>query len=712
MKKTKFISAAAAAAVLIMSVQPASYAEEKEYVYVTIENNHLSVENGAPWEGEKISRFAVEITEDMTAAEATAAALEANGYTSTGLDNGWVTELAGLSSSASDYGAWMMSVNDYFGSMTCNQYIPENGDEIVWEFSTSYGSDLGTNYMTADTTLKMLEIDGGTIATAFDGSKTSYYLTLDPDLGYVTIDPLMNNRYFQSRIYKNIENSDYDNTPSYHHGEKITVIPGDTITIACGVKGWDNGFYYNEEQTVEECIYTLEAVNSQTYTITAPQSSNAQIFSSIKNYNTEEIMPSAVSDNGDGTKSVSFRLPETMNNYTYRVSEKNKITKAGYIKDGDSGTAITFGENENPEIRPEYDTETAIGRYAEDNLLLNINEQNYLRLKTGEEYKVRGFRAWQIVNNVSSNIIIEPDFHYNIISGDSIEITPNGSGAVVKAIKSGISVVEVTYDAIEIGGNTQFKGIYGAVAPSRKGMFIVNVDGDSSEKITMPDWDTEFDTVYFTGDFAEYEFAPSAEKELSVCCNGENAKKNDNGKYILKIKEGNNIVSVSCGETTEYTIIKGGRVSIVDTENGFKLKGVYLPIPKMAGVYNPNSVKTMYGDITSNNSVYDFGNKNEMTVSETGILENGTIKEKIWGSEKGMHRKITDEGLPANTNAPEREYTFSVLPEVRVSSQNDIFTASYDENGVLVSINKYHHVIEDDGADKVFLWNKMQPVFF
>ncbi len=713
MKNKKIISAAAAVCMIISSSHMV-FANDKEEVYVTIENNTLSVSDGAPWEGEKISRYVVPISSGMTVSEATAIALSENELSGAGLEGSWVTELAGLNGSATEMGSWMYSVNDYFGGNTCNMQTVEDGDEIVWEYSSSWGSDLGTDYMNADTSLISIDIDGGTLSTRFDGEKTEYYLTLDENADRISVDPTMKNRYFQARVYKNLSGTDYDSAEFYHHGEEIPVAVGDKITIACGVKGWENGFYYGDQvQTVDEHIYVLEVCDSAPYEITAPENSTVQVFSQIKNYNNAEIMMSDSENNGDGTKTVRFDLPDKMKNYTYRVSAENKITKAGYIKTGDSELNITFSENDDPNSRPQYDTSSGMGKYAEDSMLLNINSQNYLRLKSGDEYTVRAFRTWQIVNSTTANIIIEPDFHYNIVDGDSVEITGDGNTAVVKAVKSGVSVIEVTYDAIEIGGNTSLGGLYGASDPDRTGLFIVNVDGDESDKITMPDWDTEFDTVYFTGESGTYEFKPQADGEITVECNGETIERNDNGAYELTINAGNNIVSAKCGDTVEYTVIKGGKVEFKDTENGFKINGLHMPLPKMAGVYNPgfgSSVKTQYGDVTSKGAQYDYINNNEVSVTETGTLTDGVIYVKNMGYEKGAHRSITEDGMGPNFNASSYEYSFSSLPDIWVSSGNDIFTACYDENGVMTNINKYDHIIENDESDRTFVWNSMKPV--
>lgn len=437
--------------------------------------------------------------------------------------------------------------------------------------------------------------------------------------------------------------------------------------------------------------------------INAPSDSTVKVFNQIRNYCNEEVSPQSVTDGENGTKDYTYRLPKSNGSHTYRVSKTGKITKAGYLNLSSSekaATTVTFADDENPTIRPEYDTETSIGKMAEDSMLLNINEQNYLRLNTDDTFKVRPYRAWQIVNNTSSNVMIEPDFHYNVLSGeDNIEITQVGKDAVVKGVKSGISIVEVTYDAIEIGGNTNFGGVYGAVDPYRKGLFIVNVDGDTNTEITMPTWDSEIDTVYFTGDSGEYNFKPTSNSAMTVICNETVIAPNDDDSYTLPINQGNNIVSVTAGETTEYLTIKGNKIT-VNIENltnpnseikqgdevGISLKGLHMPVPKFSGIYNPGygatmktSYKTPSGSVVqSKGTQYDFINNNTITftVYEEGTLNlvDGYIPMSSMGGEIGTHRDITDTGVGANFNASNVVSKYSQLPDVNinVAKNNDL----------------------------------------
>ena len=439
--------------------------------------------------------------------------------------------------------------------------------------------------------------------------------------------------------------------------------------------------------------------------ISAPKGSKVQVFNQLRNFYNEEVACTGKTE-AEGVESYTFRLPKGNSNHTYRVSMPGKITKAGYLKlstEDYAKTDITFAADEDPEVRPVYDRTTTIGKRLEDNVLLNINPQNYLRLNVGDTFKARAYRAWQIINNDTANIMIEPDYEYRIISGDSVTLEQQGQNAVLKAVKNGISLVEVTYDAIEIGGNTTYTGVYGAIDPMRKGLFAVNVGGDTSTEIVMPEWDSDFDTIYFTEETGVYNFAPASTAEMTVECNGEMVSANADGTYTLTINQGNNVVSVTAGNTVEYVIIKGNKV-VVNIENatspGESIKqgdtvkisfdGLHIPMPKFSGIYNSGyggtikaSYKTADGrTVQSNGTQYDFITNHtiSMTVYEKGTVEltDGTIPFTSMGFVPGSHRELTDMGVGANFNAVAVAAEFCHLPDISFEVlQND--DASYLE---------------------------------
>ena len=426
--------------------------------------------------------------------------------------------------------------------------------------------------------------------------------------------------------------------------------------------------------------------------INAPEGAKVQVFKQIKNYLTEEIAYANVEDAENNTINYTYRLPKDNSNHTYRVTMDGKITKAGYLNlKSEPQITVTFEENEDPKVRPAYDKTTPLGKRSEDSIVLNINQQNYLRLNQGEEFTARAYRAVQIINSDTSNIMIEPDFHYNIISGDSVTIEQDGHKADIKAVKEGISIIEVTYDAIEVTGSPNYSGLYGAVDPDRKGLFVVNVGGDTATSISMTDWDSDLDTVYILGETGTFNFAPTSDAEMIVTADDNVINANSDGTYTIPVKQGNNLIIVTAGDTTEYLVVKGDKVTanIVNVTNpdcpvkqGDTLQitfdGLHLPVPKMGGVYNPGyrgTVKIEYTTpdgttIASTGTQYDFITNHTITVTlakeGTLKLSGGHITLKSMGFEFGAHRFITDSGLPANFNASEQSGVFSIMPDLEI----------------------------------------------
>ena len=96
-------------------------------------------------------------------------------------DNG-EAKLAAFDGSVSS--GWMGVLNDWFTNYGFSSYAVSNtdrdyrlvdGDEIRVMFTMDgYGDDLGGTWGNGDTSLKELEVTGGTLSPSFDGETTSY----------------------------------------------------------------------------------------------------------------------------------------------------------------------------------------------------------------------------------------------------------------------------------------------------------------------------------------------------------------------------------------------------------------------------------------------------------------------------------------------------------------------------------------------------------
>ena len=448
------------------------------------------------------------------------------------------------------------------------------------------------------------------------------------------------------------------------------------------------------------------------YTITAPAGAKAQMFNQYNNYNVKEILASKQENLADGTVKTSFATPGG-SSLTYRVTMENKITRAGFATPSNKNMVFTFKENENPQT-----TKTTAAR-IENSSVLNINSQNNLKLTVGETFRLRSFRAgWEIINTDTANIMIEPDFHYNIISGgEHITMTPvsdkctgnagsgeNSNWMDIKAVSAGTVVIEVSYDAIQISGDTSYPGQFGACGEDGKSVVVINIgDGNGNTLEITPVhgthekevWDAEFDRVYFFEDSADFNFTTNmggtVELSTDLGRSWKAVSQNDEGVYEAHgLVHGSNIIRVTDGSNVQYQIVRASRLvmTVVNmTRTGDEsivvgdtvrvlFSNIYTAVPKMSGIYNPgfgSGHQVVYNvpegvTATSSGSQYGFAadNQYELVFSETGTFTftDGYTPTKVMGDDLGGHRLLTDSGRGVNFNAKGFYQNRSILPDL------------------------------------------------
>jgi len=187
-------------------------------------------------------------------------ALQLNGYgwEGTGGDGYGITYIAGIFNDTNKNGTldanekilsefdggsgagWMGTLNDWFNNegfaaFTAKNGALENGDEIHIMYTTNLGVDIGGTWYNEDTSLKKLEVSGGTLSPAFSGSQTDYTLIISGDKANVSVTPSAANKNYQARIFLNRYNQD---SARYKRTESISVKSGDVLYVGVGEKGW------------------------------------------------------------------------------------------------------------------------------------------------------------------------------------------------------------------------------------------------------------------------------------------------------------------------------------------------------------------------------------------------------------------------------------------------------------------------------------------
>jgi hypothetical protein len=451
------------------------------------------------------------------------------------------------------------------------------------------------------------------------------------------------------------------------------------------------------------------------YSITAPTGATVRVYGQVKNYNLSVAALLSAEDNGDGTTTFGFDEVAGATKH-FRVSMPGKVTKAGYFKGTSFATAVAFGEDE----APDDGVSTAKAAQDDANTLLNIQGyHNVLNLAgVGDTYKLRAFRAaWQIIDSEVNNQMIEPDFHYNILSGgDVISVTPDAdipNWATITALSEGTAVIEVYYDAIDVGGGTtaaSVAGRYGATKPTLRGLAVVTVGdkgvGGDMSVAGKAVWDSEFDIFYTLGDSDELPVSTTDGAAISAWNPGAGRAEVAAVDGKVTVYPGNNVLKSVIGGVTTYKVVRVVKLTPVFTPErpevgdafSVRLDGLVMAVPKMSGIYNPafNTTKLhMDGtDADVNGGQYTFSHNTYLTGTYTGgeqTIGGGYIWSSTFGSVKGAHRGLTDTGVGVNMNAPALTAELGVLPVIRLADYFEDAGGAADNLAItFIDADTYH----------------------
>jgi uncharacterized protein YjdB len=231
--------------------QEVTTAEHENQVRVIVENNTYPKADGASWDGVLVDKW-VTIDESSSMATAAKDAIVAAGYTQTGAESNYISEVNGLE--ALDGGAqsgWMVTLNDWFtnegiGAFTVAAGNFEAGDEIRVLYTMAYGVDLGGTWGENDKTVKVIESNSGTLTPAFSSATKAYTLNVPKGTQELIITPTATNKNFQVRT--SVGTTEYKRTTT------IPVKNDTVITVKCGDPSWPT---MNEAESVSAEVYTI-----------------------------------------------------------------------------------------------------------------------------------------------------------------------------------------------------------------------------------------------------------------------------------------------------------------------------------------------------------------------------------------------------------------------------------------------------------------------
>lgn len=225
------------ALIMALSLLPVSVLAADDHtgqVHVTVENTTWAEADGAPWEGMLVDEW-VTLQDDSSMMSCIVDALTAGGYSQTGADTGYISEINGIEEKAAAEGSgWMGTLNDWFTSEGFAAYTVANGklkagDEIAVQHTCNLGADIGGAFGDSNKTLKAIALSAGELNPAFSSDVHDYTMILPESVTALTVTPTASNKQNRVRIYVG--------DTEYGRKDAIPVQVGTVITLKVGNDG-------------------------------------------------------------------------------------------------------------------------------------------------------------------------------------------------------------------------------------------------------------------------------------------------------------------------------------------------------------------------------------------------------------------------------------------------------------------------------------------
>ncbi len=393
-------------------------------------------------------------------------------------------------------------------------------------------------------------------------------------------------------------------------------------------------------------------------TMTVPETAEFDLYFQYNNFNTKAVEP--VGDavvNGDGTKTLSYRIAQSNGNYTWRLTDPsgNYVTKAGWLSNISQDTSLTISFDEDSATDKKSHDSSMLGSTVstrdEADLQVFLSHSGFL--STSETKRIRAFRMWQLINSDTSNIMTEPDFNVQVLQGNVGDVSQvdggNAGGNWIDVTPSGTDIVAVTYDAIDMyresNGTLDYGshgGLFPATAPERTGVFVMTNEAagsadaqvsfnGSKETSRGTEWDYNYDTWYYNSQDAaptlDFKVNATGDVQVSYAVVTTDAALNstlsgwtelamdETGSYAADLLPfrtagtagGTVILKMTDATGTSYRLVRVAEltVSVKNASNegeaiqaGDKVTltfdGLYRGVDKSSGIFNPTTLELRY----------------------------------------------------------------------------------------------------------------------
>ena len=444
------------------------------------------------------------------------------------------------------------------------------------------------------------------------------------------------------------------------YGRYVTAtVPGYGSSISAGD-------FFEIQPEARYILATLETAAQVTYTV--PSDATFNLYRQLNNFNTRVVDPIIDwKDNGNGTKSATYEIKRATQDsragtdvYTWRLSDATHVTRAGFYQQGDIteetySFTLSFDDGLNPNNtqRISHDRSglgTGAAPRDEADIQVGLAPTGY-KVLDGTS-RLRAYRFWELISSDAANIIIEPDFHWDVISGDVTFTTANGGNGgdnwadVTPGTKD--SVIATWYDSIDVNPQDHAStcGLFPATSPERVAVSVVAgtgtkhgtaeadvrynpIEGNGSAR--PYEWDYSFDTWFYSSEDTaptlnftvtgtgnvkvQYAFV-TANESMQAAMTKYSAASGSNGSYTVPLsafsglgngKGGTIIIKMTDDTGVSYRLVRVAKVTptlenVTHPGDPFApgdtvrvtFNGLYRGINKVAGTFNPTALNVTY----------------------------------------------------------------------------------------------------------------------